>query len=241
MTHKAAHCMAAIFITVAMSVYIIFPVYALGGSTANYGSVIIDGYFDDWRDKPHSYVTNGWQEAPDNQKRYASLFCDGEYVYFHIKMLAQWKDCFNGNQFHFRINDRYEIIINICTAGGIQSHPIYGGMPGRNRYCVRYNHDGSSTDWDDKVEGSEAFLYVPRDGGQDEFEMKVPLTAFTKKCKEINLNTIRKIEVWNPNVIAKQGALVAVGTSTGPIMGVILCMGTAIVVVWHMQRKLHVR
>ncbi|NLK36810.1 MAG: hypothetical protein GX299_01840 [Epulopiscium sp.] len=230
----------AFFISICISISSVLPVYALGGNTNTYGNVVIDGYFDDWADKPHSYVTNwvptGWT-PPNSQMRYASLFCDGEYVYFHIKMIKAWKDSFNGNQFHFRANGRYEIVLNICTAGGQNSTPIFGGPVGRNSYYVRYNHDGSSTDRDVQIPNSKAYLYVPGGNGQDEFEMKIPYTAFTTKHKNLNLDTISKIEVWNPNVIAEPVALVAVGTSTGPVVGVVFCIGTVAAILWHRHRK----
>ena len=67
--------------------------------------------------------------------------------------------------------------------------------------------------------------------------MKIPYTAFTTKHKNLNLDTISKIEVWNPNVIAEPVALVAVGTSTGPVVGVVFCIGTVAAILWHRHRK----
>lgn len=53
------------------------PVYA------DYGSIQIDGYYDDWEDKPHTEVYNG-KNPPDGKVNYVSLFRDEENLYVHI-------------------------------------------------------------------------------------------------------------------------------------------------------------
>jgi len=54
-----------------------FPAYA------DYGSIQIDSYYDDWEDKPHTEVYNG-TNPPEKKINYVSLFRDESNVYVHV-------------------------------------------------------------------------------------------------------------------------------------------------------------
>ncbi|MDD2190884.1 MAG: procyclic acidic repetitive family protein [Eubacteriales bacterium] len=54
-----------------------FPAYA------DYGPISIDGYYDDWEDKPHTEVYPG-KNPPDGKVNYVSLFRDEANVYVHV-------------------------------------------------------------------------------------------------------------------------------------------------------------
>lgn len=212
-------------------------VYALEGA-GGYGNIVIDGYFDDWEDKPHSYVINYVSSQPKNQKNYhyASLFCDGEYVYLHIKMLNGWKYSFNGNEYYFQINDRYRLNVNILDASG-RSFPNGNAPLGIQTVYVKYKNDGSMYD-NREVAGSQACLKIGGLQEQDEFEMKLPMTAFQLKNPGLDLDAVSKIEMWCPNLIVRQLALISVGTSTGPIVGILLCLGVVALILFRHRDKL---
>ncbi|QOX63069.1 hypothetical protein FRZ06_06795 [Anoxybacterium hadale] len=207
-----------------------------------YGNILIDGYFDDWEDKPHSYVINYVSSQPKNQKNYhyASLFCDGDFVYLHIKMLSGWKYSFNGNEYYFQINDRYRLNVNILDANG-RSFPNGNAPLGIQTVYVKYKNDGSMYD-NREVAGSQACLYIGGPQEQDELEMKLPMAAFQLKNPGLNLDNVSKIEMWCPNLIVRQLALISVGTSTGPIAGILLCLGMVALILffrnnWGSNRK----
>lgn len=211
--------------------------YALDVDVGN-GNIVIDGYFDDWEDKPHSYVINYVSSQPKNQKNYhyASLFCDGEYVYLHIKMLNGWKYSFNGNEYYFQINDRYRLNVNILDANG-RSFPNGNAPLGIQTVYVKYKNDGSMYD-NREVAGSQACLKISGLQEQDEFEMKLPMTAFQLKNPGLDLDAVSKIEMWCPNLIVRQLALISVGTSTGPIVGILLCLGVVALILFRHRDKL---
>lgn len=50
---------------------------------ADYGTIQIDGYYDDWEDKPHTEVYNG-QNPPASKINYVSLFRDETNAYIHV-------------------------------------------------------------------------------------------------------------------------------------------------------------
>lgn len=202
-----------------------------------YGSIIIDGYFDDWMDKPHSYVINYVSNQPKNQKNYhyASLFWDGEFVFLHIKMLNGWKYSFNGNEYYFQINDRYRLNVNILDANG-RSFPNGNAPLGIQKVYVKYKNDGSIYD-NREVTGSEAFLFTGGSGEQDEFEMKLPLAAFRVKNPGLDLDTVCKIEMWSPNLIVRQLALTSAGTPTGPVVLYALAWAVGLAVLHRAKLK----
>ncbi|GAB1477377.1 hypothetical protein MASR2M70_22150 [Bacillota bacterium] len=50
---------------------------------ADYGGIQIDGYYDDWEDKPHTQVYNG-NNPNSNKINQVSLFRDESNIYVHI-------------------------------------------------------------------------------------------------------------------------------------------------------------
>mgnify|MGYP000903560432 CR=1 FL=1 len=76
MTKKILRILIAFLIIVIIP----FPVFAVN---EDYIPIQIDGYYDDWEDKPHTEVYPG-KNPPANKINYVSLFRDEDYVYIHV-------------------------------------------------------------------------------------------------------------------------------------------------------------
>lgn len=85
------------------------PVYA------DYGSIRIDGYYDDWEDKPHTEVYNG-KRPPDGKINYVSLFRTEDSIYVHIKFAEK------NNQ------GMKNMVIDISTNLGDESYWVGGDL-----------------------------------------------------------------------------------------------------------------
>lgn len=78
---------------------------------ADYGTIEIDGYNDDWEDKPHTEVYPG-KNPPQSKINYVSLFRDESNVYVHVEF------AYENNQ------DITNMNINLYTNLGNESYFI---------------------------------------------------------------------------------------------------------------------
>lgn len=203
--------------------------------------IAIDGYFDDWKDYPHAFVTN-W-DMPDSIRnetncRQLSLIHDSEYLYMHVKMLSGWYDPFNGNEYYITANGK-TVSINLRTEGNgpLPETHVSNGIHTLN---VFYKNKTGSFDDDKLISNAEAKLTV-LPGKPDEAEIKIPLSVF-KELYGMNIDDIKEITVKNPNLFIDK--VVSAGSSTGPIFGVVLCLITVIgslTVVKYKKRKMNVK
>ncbi len=78
---------------------------------ADYGTIEIDGYYDDWEDKPHTEVYPG-NNPPQSKINYVSLFRDESNVYVHVEF------AYKNNQ------DITNMTVNLYTNLGNESYFI---------------------------------------------------------------------------------------------------------------------
>lgn len=180
--------------------------------------IVIDGYFDDWKDKPHSFVTN-WNMPQDqrneNNCRKISMVTDGVNVYIHIEMVNQ-QDYFTGAEHLFYFDG--QLVPLHVTMGGLQA-----GTSGIHEVPVIYkNGSGVGPDMM-RVTGAKAYVSVVP-GQADNMEMVVPIQSLKERYPDLDLDDISKIEYRCPSICIDK--VVATGTSTGWI--VMLVIGSAI-------------
>lgn len=87
---------------------------------ADFGPISIDGYYDDWDDKPHTQVYNG-NNPPPHKINHVSLFRDEANIYVHIIF---------ASQFNHSISSLY---IRVTTNLGIGEYQLTED-PGFNLY-----------------------------------------------------------------------------------------------------------
>lgn len=189
--------------------------------TTNAVNIVIDGHYEDWQDKPHSYVIN-W-DMPDEQRndtncRKLSLLTDGDNVYMHIVM-RQDSEVLNGNYYIFKIDGK-TVKMHLLTE---DDEPFPGESLGEGIHPVKvYYLNGQGTPDNTELENYEA-LFTRKQGRADEFEVRIPIEAFEKIHGKI-FDDITEISVANPNMFL--GEVSTAGTSTRPYLGIVLAIGT---------------
>lgn len=193
-------------------------------STTNTGDMIIDGYFDDWNDKPYSYVTN-W-DMPDNQRnenncRKLSMFGDGDNIYVHVTMRQPQSEGkseeFNGNNYSLTANGK-SVKFYFVTSEGKR-------LPGANLsdgiydLYIWYSNGQNGLADNTPVNGSKAKLVV-KDGQADECEFSLPLSIYTTLWG-ISVKDISQVSITNPSMF--YGSVSTSSTSTYPIVGIVIC------------------
>jgi len=178
------------------------PCYAV-----DYGTIQIDGYYDDWEDKPHTRVYHG---TPHNDLKVhrVSLFRDETTVYVHVKMSEK-----NNSDFH-------NIHLDLYTNRGIETYSVILDSPNEKK----------------KPEGGTAGLkvylqkgrdmvgsgyYTRTEGEPDDAEFFIPLSTISDQPAGITEITMRIYELGHQLIIC-------VGASTGPYIGIAICAAIAL-------------
>lgn len=170
------------------------------GASALRMPIKIDGYYDDWLDKPISYLHYG----NINYSNKVSMLIDDNYVYLYVKMTDASYTKFNGYNYNFR----YE--------GNQTSFLIEGGdNVGVGRYQLRVrNQDGWTIVKDSNAYITRYSLASTAGFKSDEAEIQIPIAAIQRNA---NGNS-RSISFNSPNLGPQW--VTAVGTSTAPFLGI---------------------
>jgi len=198
---------------------------------SNTTAITIDGYYDDWVDKPMSMLT--WNSNNGTAHHDVSLIKDDNYIYIYVKMHPNYNSPMPIDAIYLSIN---------------------------NVECqlfVRYVNSQNTVDWGHQVNlsqngiylGLHPFTYYPNNSlgdaaitvssgdPNDRLEIRINIKDLEKvmSLKEGTINNGSQIKLRMPNV--GDGAIELLGTSTGALLGIILCVGTVIVVKLHRNRN----
>ena len=225
-----------------------------------FNGIIYDGSYEDWEDYGHStieYATAGSQESQIDAK--GALYSSGEKLFAHVttnmpqhlqeaggEFTSAVTIAFNQKQSDLQ-NGTYDQkmafyprFVTVDANGNINWNPQLAGLPeGTYEYYI------ASTDaWHtsaninnlnemDQMYG-KMMMTVGKDG-KDEMEFYLELPKIAKKLgvdetdlKEIAAQFGRIGQQW----------IYTAGTSTGPIVGVGLCILTAGLILWYKKRNL---
>ena len=225
-----------------------------------FNGIIYDGAYEDWEDYGHStieYATPGSQEAQVDAK--GALYSSGEQLFGHVvtnmpqhlqeaggEFTSAITIAFNQSDSNLKKNSWnqqmvfYPRIVAVDTNGNINWNPQLSGLPEGS-----YEFHIASTDaWGtsanisnlndmDQLYG-KMIMTVGKDGKDEmEFYLEFPMIAKKLGVGETDLKQIaaqfgRIGQQW----------LYTAGTSTGPIVGVTLCIATVGLVLWYKKKNI---
>jgi len=168
---------------------------------ADYGAIVIDGYYDDWEDKPHTEVYYDY-----GIRHKVSVFRDEARVYVHIKMAETGFTHIDNYYFDMETSGE-------TTAFILQTKPIYG-THGTGGLEV-YEYKGGP-----KLIGSG--FYTEKEGESDEAEFYIELSLISDDPEGIY-----DISLYSPDLGRQQ--IMCAGVGTGPYVGV--AVGAAMILV----------
>ena len=141
----------------------------VGTDATSYVPITIDGNYEDWQDKPHSQLSYSWDTG--NNYHSAALYRDDTYVYLHVRMSPTSYTQFNGYNYHFIADDKWDLYTAAVTPNNVAI------VNGNNLLEVRNQNNYQLI--------SGAVGYVTRaDGQSDEWELRIPISAFTGPDKK---------------------------------------------------------
>lgn len=192
-----------LFFCLIIVLLIYIPTYA-----DDYGTIILDGYFDDWQDKPHSLLFNGNLDNA-NEVHEICFFRDEDNGYVHLIISENQNNNFYNAplQLQIRFDEGKENI-------RVDFNPAEDGM-GDLEVRIESNSEIIGTGY-----------YVFEEGEKDEIELNFPLTALSEE-----LYSIMDMELRIPK-LGKQ-SVISIGVSTG---GYILVLGGFAIVLLGLWR-----
>lgn len=174
------------------------------------GLINIDGYYDDWADKPHTSVS--YDDA--NVHNVAFLLGD-DSLYGHIKMNNTDGRYFPKSTMYLIVNDEYYFILYIDFNVASSSKNV-------NNLQAGSYLDLSIYDKSRKVAlGSAAITVYGSDHVPgDDVEFRIDLNAMRKYCNNIAISEMQSFTLGPSNLGSEE--LTIAGTSTAPLMGLII-------------------
>jgi hypothetical protein len=219
--------------------------------------IIIDGYYDDWSDKPYSWeyshdnrwqIENYWDGTANITKEYRdengnpynleirhkmALFFDGEYVYLHILISSNPGAGLHAEDFRFYIDGEMAAFRVTYTGGDRITKTDKKEDSGIYSVEVRHREtDLSNT----VVVGAEAAFTKKDYDLNNEIELKIPIIAMTLQNPNISTDSVRTIEFFTPNLMYRR--IACSGVSTGPMIGIVLSVAAVGgVLLWNKRKS----
>lgn len=216
MIQRYKNLVKSVSVILGIIILVLIPSFAMAAE----GLINIDGYYDDWEDKPHTPVTYGGWNGLDVHS--VALFLDGEYLSGHIKMNDIHGTGFPPDAMSLRINDKYTLQFmvrfknsdNTINWGG----PIYNLPVGTTlELAVFDNHDKKA--W---LGDAAITVYDSGHSIGDEVEFYINLENISRFSNDIPIDEMQTFTLSCPN-IGKEGVTIT-GTSTAPYIGIVLTL-----------------
>lgn len=201
--------------------------------------ITIDGYYDDWSDKPYSWHYNwdnsdncwywgNWYNGScyktpegtyDNDVRHLiQMYTDGEYIYIRIKIATIYESQFNGEDYIITFNNNEKAAFQITDTNGQSiTNNVNRFTPGIHPIQVRHRDGACSFNI---VDGASGYLTVYEDFHNTDLEFKVPIEACKYQNNNIDINNIEVIKFFTPNLMYQ--SIETHGTPTYPIILIII-------------------
>lgn len=194
--------------------------------------ISIDGYFDDWTDKPHTAFY--YDKYNSTEIKNVALFSDDTTLYGHIKM-SDLDGSFGSFTMYLCINNSYYIqlvILYTDSNNAIDWSKTIKDLPAGTylNFDVFNNQDYSA------LLGSAALVINSSNHKPaDDVEFSINYDSITKYCNNISINDIKSITMTCPS-LGDQEVILA-GTSTDPLMGIIVTISLMVLILLYRNYK----
>jgi len=219
-------------------------VLAVAAPTPVFASeVIIDGYGDDWADKPGTYVYNSdnsqncWVYGVwiDGQKyttpegtystdvrHYLQAYKGDEGIAVHVIFSRDYGAGVNGEYYNFSFGNDSASFQLTDENGNTLTNNVNNMSPGTYKVVLKHGNGSISGE---EVVNSVATLHIPEDRVNAEIEFYIPYGAFTTQNGAISANDTSSVTLHNNNIMYEP--IYIEGAPTGSTFSVIAGLGLA--------------
>ncbi len=229
-----------------------------GSSGGTFNGVVIDGEYEDWTYYPHTtiqYATSGTHEHVVDSR--GALWNNDGKLYAHAETTMPAHLGEAGGEFTqavtIKINDSTDLefapqFIAVDAAGNINWNPPLSGLADGEYeyYMVSLDAPGTSKNINNLTPGDEIYGKMKVTVGEDkdscEWEMDIEKLAkhLRPNVEGTNITVIDPSDIKTISVQwgrLGQEWVTTAGTSTGPLLGIMLCLGVCAVPVALISRK----
>jgi hypothetical protein len=187
-------------------------------------SISIDGYYDDWEEMPMGMLT--WNNNNGEAHHDVSFIKDNDYIYIYVGMHPHYQSPIPIYAINLSVNNQTcQLFLGYANA---QNTTDWG-------HSVNLNNNGTYlnlhpfTYWPNNSLG-DAAITVAKGNPNDKMEIRININDLEKVMglKEGTVNSGSQLSLNMPNV--GRGSIQLLGTSTGTILGIALCLGIVLVV-----------
>lgn len=199
--------------------------------TVKSAGITIDGYYDDWDDKPMSMLT--WNNNNGTAHHDVSLLKDEDYIYIYVKMHPSYQSPMPIDGIYLSVNNQ-ECQLAVRYANN-QNTVDWGHQVNLNKNGT-YTGLHPFTSYPDNSLG-DAAITVSKGNPNDRMEMRINIKDLEKvmNLPEGTINNGSQIKLRMPNVGG--GTVELLGTSTGAIVGIFLSIGAVLLAKWRRDKK----
>lgn len=194
-------------------------------TTNSSSSIMIDGYYDDWEDMPMGTLT--WNSNNGEAHHDVSFIKDDNYIYIYVQMHPYYQSPIPIYAINLSINNKTcQLYLAYANENGSTdwSHPVNLNDNGMylNLHPFTYYPNYSLGD---------AAVTVSNGSPNDRMEIRVEISSLENVMglKNGTVNSGSQLQLNMPNIGA--GSIQLLGTSTGSVLGIMLCIG-AVIAVW---------
>ncbi len=194
-------------------------------------SIVIDGYYDDWEEMPMGMLT--WNNNNGEAHHDVSFIKDDNYIYIYVGMHPHYQSPIPIDAIYLSVNNQTcQLFIRYANAQNTTDwgRPVNLNNNGTylNLHPFTYYPNNSLGD---------AAITVAQGSPNDKMEIRINIRDLEKVMylKDGTINSGSQLELRMPNVGG--GSLQLLGTSTGTILGVALCIGIVIAVKWRRTHR----
>lgn len=193
--------------------------------------ISIDGYYDDWENEPKS--TFAWNLNNGGAKNDVSFIKDDNYIYIYLKMHPSYNSPIPITSINLTVNNQLcQLFLGYANSQNTTdwSHPVNLNQNGiyLNLHPFTYYPNYSLGD---------AAITVSKGNPNDRMEIKISINSLEKvmSLSPGTINNGSQLSLSMPNVGG--GTVELVGTPTGSIIGILLCIGTVITILYYRGKK----
>lgn len=183
--------------------------------------ILIDGYSDDWADKPGEYVYN-WNKGENSVEtmHYFQAYNDGAGIAIHIIFSADYWAGVNSEDYNLHFNEGSAKFQLRDANGNVLTNNVNSMEPGRYKIQV-WHGDGAVSG--QQAENSMATLYIPNNRVNPEIEVYIPYKTCHQQNGNINPDNNLSVGITNPNIMCGKHHIE--GAPTGSLLSIIVGLG----------------
>jgi len=199
--------MKKFFVRTMAFLFLLMLVVPLPCFAVDYGAIQIDGYYDDWEDKPHTQVYYG--TIPNvSEIHLVSLFRDETRVYIHVKMSENNYSEFHNMYFSLYTNAGTVSYTAITEPLSEKKKPVVGTAGLTVHLQSNWNIVGTG-------------YYTRAVGESDDAEFVIPLSTISSQPASITEISLKIVELGSQQIFC-------VGADTAPYIGIAICAAIAL-------------